>query len=303
MAINWAAARRQTAGGIPYELVEGYPTFEHTLEGDTAVEQYVIRASDVRAFVAESTPPPYILGNYVFPTLPRRMPGTLFLFTKSLSFQPHSSTLPGDPLGADTGAPAGTYETDYLVTINYTTVKKEDPDPTEPETFLEHSISIGGENYQVSNTQVKVDDGATAMALTDKEAPGLYVSVAMIVHTYKWPQVLLPNWDLYVNMLGKVNAAAQSVFNSAVAETILFESVSGSQNSVWNGASASVQPWNLSFTFKQRVKVDATAGNVTWNHCFVPNRGKWLKPYWTPTGTSDKKYMYETANLSLMFRT
>jgi len=328
IATDWSSWRRSTTGGIKYKLVEGYPRITHGEEGTDATEQYIMRSIDIPGFVAEAMPPPYVLGGYVFLPPRRLMPGTVFV-TKTINIEPQSGSLPADYFQVDSGATDGTY--DYLarVTIDYTTNLEsgQERDPNDPTTFLEHSMNVGGEFYDLPPKGLHYDeDGdlddppAGYVAGTGREiivpdgssVPTMKQVLATIQHNLRWPFVLDPDWDTIFDCLGKVNDAAIDLFKQAAAETVLFQSISGSQKHVWNGASASTQPWQLDFKFSQRVNTVTGLGALTWNHSYLPIAGKagadanhkWIKPYYmtTENDPSTKRYNYETCDMLAMFR-
>lgn len=322
VGINWSTVRRSTSGGIKFKLVSG-PEIEHSDEGTSARETYLIQASQVAAFIAESLPPPYVLGFYVILPPRRRLPGTLFLVTKKVSVKPQTDQLPGDPFSVDAAAEDGTYDHDYLVNIEYEVTKEADTnrEQSKPETFLEHSMQAGGEFYTIDKARLRyTEDGNEPVAtrkddyligsgrgLTEKNLPGCHLSVATLEHTLRWPMVLSPDWNTFFGCLGRINDSQTVLFNNAAKGTVLFSSIGGTQKYVWNGAAASVQPWTLDFKFSQRVLLDGET-NITWNHVFHPNAedgAKWVEPFWLTNqkDINSKKYLYEYDDLYAMFKT
>lgn len=318
MSINWSTCRRHTAGGLPFKLVSG-PEIQHGEDGSTATETYLMPAANIAAFMYESLPPPYVFGFYIILPDRRRMPGCPWFVTQSMSCRPQSDQLPGDPFNVDSAADPYPYDPDYLVQIQYKVTKEADTqrNQQQPETFLEHSLQAGGEFYSIGKDRLRYSEdgnevGGTlaGQAISEENMPGAHLSVATLEHTLKWPFALAPDWATFFSCLGKVNSAASVLFNNAPVETVLFSSISGQQKYVWNGASASVQPWTLDFKFSQRVMKDG-ATDITWNHVYHANAHtavakpvnvpKWVKPFWLSGNT--KKYMYETADLYGMFKT
>lgn len=311
--LSW---RLSTAGGLKYKLLEGYPTIEQGEDGTTATEKYLMRSQDVGAFSYESMPPPYVLGLFIIQPPNRSLPGSGgWAVTRSVSYAPHGAGLPGDPLGMDPGAPSGTYTDLYEVTIQYSTGKgAEDRDPNDPQTFLEHSMQVGGEFYQLKSAkQYYLEDGDDAVigvagsgkAIESESVPGAHKTVITIEHNLRWPFVLVPDWVTIVRALGTTNDAVKPLFKNAPIETVLFSGVSGNQKYVWNGSSSYVQPWSLDFKFSQRcLRIDSV--DITWNHSFYEKAGKWVKPYYwsgATAGTGNKVYMYEKSDLYALFKT
>jgi hypothetical protein len=307
--LSW---RLTTLGGLKYKLLEGYPTIEQGEDSTTATEKYLIRSQDVGPFSYESMPPPYVIGFFIVQPPNRAMPGSNgWAVTRSVSYAPHGPGLPGDPIGMDPSAPAGTYTDLYEVTIQYSTGKAaEDRDPNDPQTFLEHSMQVGGEFYQLKSASQYYDKdvGAGIFEVTNIESesvPGAHKAVITIEHNLRWPFVLVPDWVTIMQSLGTTNIAVKPLFKNAPIETVLFSGVSGTQKYVWNGTSAYTQPWNLDFKFSQRcLRIDGV--DITWNHSFYEKAGKWVKPYYWSGGTKSsgtKVYMYEKTDLYKLFLT
>jgi len=300
---------RSTYGGIPYKLMDGYPQISGSRDGAKAVEKYLIRASDVDGFFAESLPAPTIIfgGFYVPPR--RRMPGSGILVTQDIAFAPQSNVgKPGDPLGYDAGATAGTYCDFYEATINYATEFESadnEQDPADPTTFLEHSVTVGGEFLSVPPTNTYVSEGGIGdtegakTANRDQTAP-IVKTMPTIEHTLKWKLCLNPDWDKIISMLGRVNSVTHEIFFDANPETVMFMGVSGSRSYVWNGASAQVQPWTLDFRFshKEYQEDGQTYGH---NHIYSPKGTMFKRVYRQHEGSGDFLPLHELADLSELF--
>lgn len=316
--------RLQTAGGIPYKLMEGYPKINVTDEKTTGTEKYLINASNVSSFVLESLPPPVILGNFYFRAPRRRMPGAGFLNTATLSFEPHTGEKPGDPfytdLGLSSDAHDETYDPLYMVTIQYETGKDaedDERDEDDPETFLEHSVSGGGEFLSIPSQNTKVAEGDVETSVSqsdqvnnsDRQMPMLK-TIPTIEHTLKWEYVINPNWDQIFLSLGHVNDRELSWLFNSPAETCLFMGVSGNQTYTWDGATTRIQPWTLDFKFSQRYiseVVTGDAGQVAetygWNHAYSPRLGKWVYVYRASTDDNGQKKLYDEVDFRDMFKT
>ena len=286
--------RRTTAGGIPYKLVEGFPKITGDESKASATEKYIIRASDVEAFFAESIPAPIVYLETVYWPARRPMPGASILITKSVAFEPHVPGLPFDPFDADSGAPSGTYDPFCSVSISYETMQNEsddEQDPNDPETFLEHSVTAGGEFMSWPPNNCKLQPGVDAgqagdpaeqEPIKDRIAP-IVKTIPTIEHVLKWKNCLRPAWPRIVDMLGHVNDR-EFVFSgkdttselAAEKHCLLFMGVSGNQSYLWDGASVGVQPWTLDFRFtqKQIIEGDRTYGH---NHIYSPKDGAWVQ--------------------------
>lgn len=302
MGIDWSSARLSTNGGIPYKLVSG-PTFTANEDGASAREMYLMRGTDIEDFFVESLPPPLIFGGLVV-KLPRRaLPGSSLFFTSSISFEPHTGETPGDPLEADAGAVVGTYDRDYLATIDYelTLADDDDEDPNDPETFLEHSVQAAGEflNLPTSNlTSQNTDAEGGGDGAETPFRPSDVVSkvVANLEHTLSWKHVINPDWRTIIRALGKVNNAALPIFFDAPDETVLFVGVSGRQEYLWNGRSSRVKPWSLDFKFHHK-EIEDDGRIWSWQHAWQGTQQGWGKVL-RPGGRD----LYETTDFLALFR-
>lgn len=329
--------RLETDGGVPYRLMQGYPTIKATEESVTATEKYLIRAQDVAKFFTESMPASALIAGQVIRVPGRSMPGAAFLTTKSIDFDPLLDTLPGDPFRADytnngltLAKWKATYNQYYVATISYETSQldneeqKPDDKNDSPEAFLEHSINIGGQllNYAPKKAKVVPDapvsqhpefmDPANIPAANKEENkdPGMpsVKLIPSIEHNLRWKFVLNPPWDTIRATLGCVNEAKYPLFFNAPAGTILFTGLSGSQQFYWTGrvvapglstpGTVRTKPWNLDFKFSERYINDA-GGVYGWNHVWSPSKEKWV----LLVMNDGAKLIYPKANLLQVFQT
>jgi len=302
-SVDFDDVRRETAGGIPFKLMEGYPKIQGDDEKTSATEKYVIRAGDVEAFYLESLPPPaVVLGNPILPAR-RKMPGSTVLITKTLSFEPLTGTLPGDPFDADAGAPAKTYDPLYVVTIGYETSSNDEnneQDPNDPETFLEHSITIGGEFLNIPPTKTTTASGAVGYTqgakLPNRDAQHPIIkTIPTLEHQLKWKFCLSPNWARIIEYLGKISDRDEPLFLGAKKECVMFMGVSGNRVYSWNGRRLTVAPWNLDFRFTHR-QIHEDGHYYGFNHVYSPQYGEWRRLF-----RAGGLPLHETANLRLLF--
>lgn len=241
MSDRFDSTRLETAGGIKYTQYEGFPTIEWNEDEATAVEVYLMKSTDVIGFINEVAPLPYVdeEGTIYLPTR-RRMPGTNFMISRSVSAEPFGGKKPGDPFGVDSDAPNDTYDDTYKLTINYSTMKNSADDdqvrdPKDPRTFLERTVDGGGEflavgpqNTTTGDKDLGIDqnpeaqdatDGQSfgsnypnAMAITNEEAtadPNLPIVkfIPTAEFSFKWPLVIVPPWRTMFGYLGTVNGS------------------------------------------------------------------------------------------------
>ncbi len=212
MATEWANMRGRTAGGIRFDIREGSPTGEATDNTLVWHEEYVIRAIDIQAFVEESFPPPQFVDFFIIHPQKRTAPDTA-LITKTVKWRP-LKMLPMDIFNADDGAPDGTYSDLAVVSIDYGTsddTPSIDEDPNDPETFLTHSISVGGEFLPFDGlptfwTTVFPTIVGFLESNTDIGNIPATRAVPTIEHNLRWKEVLDPPWSAIRAAMGKVNA-------------------------------------------------------------------------------------------------
>lgn len=325
--------RLETDGGIPYRLQPGYPTFDFAQDKVTATEVYIIPASRIGDFYFECMPGVRILMNGTTPTLVinggRPLPGTTFITTKTITLRPwQGDAFPGDPFEvdrADLGNTAWqrTYAMYYEATITYETTPfgGDDDDATpneqEPESFLEHSVSVGGQLIATQTAKVKIKEQTLSQNPGYPDLDPTYVVpeadrvenkdpllpttrlIPGIEHNLKWRYCLRPAWSVIRASLGVLNDRALPLFFNAPAETIMFTGLSGSQQYLWTGQftrnSIRVRPWNMDFKFSERYIIEA-GEEYGWNHVYSPLKGKWVRLV-----RPDGKGMYTVANLKDIF--
>jgi hypothetical protein len=290
---------RTTPGGIKYALMEGYPKFSVSKGQSSASEKWLIKSGDVNQCARELVPPAVITGGVYFQPQGVNLPLSVFV-SDSVDFEPQSSDgLPGDPFLSDPNTDTqtnGTYDPYYYAMVNYVFNEQSagDYDPSDPVTFLTHSIQSGGGIRSVPSHGVKLNGAAIRDKLPiAKIEPTLE-------HTLKWDNVVSPNWSFILNMLGKVNNAPLRMNKTltAAAGTVLFTGVSGSQKYLWDGFSTVTDPWEMSFKFSQRYITDSNVQNgpAGWNHIYNTKSGQY-QTIELPDGSA----LYTAGNLASLF--
>ncbi len=303
MSINIPASqwRRQTSGGIPYKLVSQTGSFSP--DDSSAEEVYIIRASDVTAFITESFPSSYSFGGFIVWGNPRRMPGYPLMESKTVKFKGFTDGRPIDPFGADTGASDGTYEEFVEIAIGYGITRLEDPegiDQDDPLTFLEISSKAASTTLALPvDGMAKWGDGTFVKEADIPKA----VLEPTIEWSFRWPSVPYAFFtDILISRiraaLGKVNSGPTSLFQNAPAETILFTGYSIDQQITWQRqVGVQYPPLKVEFTFQEKGFYDASGTLVTHNHLLRPTDGKYLRLL---TGTGQLP-LYGQTNLDSIF--
>ena len=253
---SWAF---QTAGGIPYRLYEGYPKGSFDEEEAEVEEQYIIRSSDLVAFVKESLSD-YDIGPGVdwryrsarncpmFYTDKTGDGATRFInmISKRVQFEPFPPGRPADPEGRKANGADGfaldadTYADFLLVTITYGPGKcntYQENLPQNKADILDVSSSAGGEFIIFPITgkdQLEKRDGTK----TNNQLPDLPAtkSIPSIEWTIKYGRVFadrlfnrqlddpegLSAFEMMREHLGTINDSPVVLINNAIEETVLF---------------------------------------------------------------------------------
>jgi hypothetical protein len=321
-AANLASARLTTDGGLPYTLLEGFPRGSVETNGPSgAQEQYRIRASDLEDFIAEIVPPMEIIDSKVVIPPLRAMPGAPYLIPSKVSFEPFNPTLPCDPFGQDSSAPAGTYVDDIRLTIDYETSiasnEDEDRDDADPDSFLEQSVRSSLEvlNIPASGTVVSdVEDNPYEEGTGDyytfarqqaekPKAPTTDIRLMVCINefSFKWKRVLRPNFSNMFSLMGTTNNAVHTWLLNAPKTTVMFLGISGSREFQSAGTRTIVKPWSLDLRFAHK-QINHDGKIYSWNHVFDPSPGvgKFVAVF--RSGSSGAgSLMHPAANFNLLF--
>lgn len=193
-----------TDGGIPYELIEGYPKFSFKQSEITGSEQYIMPWYEVGNFAEETFHYSHLFGSYA--PRPRTMPGFNYLYSDEISVEPF---IEGKP-----GGNGISYGNIARVTISYKTLSApEDQGQAE----FSRTVSFGGEFVTIPGNRAKwYSDGVTVDEEGDVQVG---VVVPTVEHSLQWERVLDVPWSAIRACIGKVNG---STFVGASTETLLF---------------------------------------------------------------------------------
>lgn len=309
--------RLHTPLGIQYELLNGFPQYNFSFEGSTATAQYRVAAIDVRKFTEELIPPPLLAQERFNMTQPPALPGsTVMMFPVQLRVEPMDPSLPFDPFYADNdtigkstfdeplsfGGHLLAYGQWARITVEYESGMPFDKD--RPETFLVHTVSVGGEFLSLSEQGTKWRRNVTATATednTDFKAP-LTEVIPTIEHQLRWRNVIEPPWETIRSAIGKLNNSSTSFLNNANQETVLFLGVTATQRFrtaayanfpfvnppaapadgfTQKFAEFALHPWTLDFKFSEKnlgqplgVTSSIIAPDMGWNYFYRPEKGQ-----------------------------
>lgn len=305
----------RTEAGIPYKLLEGYPRGSFARDKGQVEEAYLIRASDLLAFVYESFPPLLLFGNFFRMQSNRRMPRVPSLVTRQVNFEPWPPDVPCDPWSNDSRAAAGTYTQFLKVTISYETADHDDEeeDEQQPETYLEISADTAGEFLvlpQRASSKWKPPEPGTPEYYAQGNPPSkgpenddVNVPVTQLVPqtqwNVRWPRIARSFVRTLVkrgrSMIGNVNSKPMRILQDAPPETVLFLGFGFRQTYTWSAREADQQPVEFDFKFlEKQIRVgDAVFGH---NHFYRPSKGTWEK-LMRPNG----QHVYTPSDLNDLF--
>jgi len=272
---NWTLS---TPGGIKYKLVEGYPKGSFEDETASIEEQYIIRANQLNAFIAESFPSTLVMGGQWFFRGKRVCPHHNRLYTKRVAFEPFDETRPCDPFNVH-GADVATYSENLKLTISYSVDEDQESEDNNNESFLTVTADTGGEWLVVDAAEDAVWAGEGAWEGLDEETEEFQLPASQLVPKTQWnvkwpkfPNSVLPDMVTRCRKaFGKVNSEAMPLFQDAVAATILFTGFSYSQEYSWKEGPA--VSFDMSFDEKFIEDGNVFDEDVTHQHTYRPGKG------------------------------
>lgn len=289
----------QTAGGVRYRLMEGYPRGSFSQEGGNVQEQYLIQTSDLTAFIAESFPLMEVVDEQWVYAFNRAMPGNYRLTTRKVGFQPFPEGKPCNPWEGH-GSTSGSMSDFLKVTIDYESSKNED-DNEDPTTFLEISCDASAEFLMLPVTkgmQWELAEEGTMNPLKVDNRDQVTVPKLMpeISWNLRWPRVTRAFTSILIercrDAMGLVNNAAMPMLFGAPVETILFTGFSMREEFGWREEEPPAVEFDMKLLEKNVTVDGARKGH---NEFFRPETGKWETLFrWKPGGPK----MYESTNLN-----
>lgn len=293
--------RLETEGGVRYKRLAGSPRGTFNEDGSASVEEeIIIQASDLEAFLVESYPSLEAVEGMLSWTIPRKLPGTNYLFTKSIDFTNlDEGSVPSDPFGIDPEAPERTYDDFLKLTIKYQTAPENQQQQSQ--TYLKVSARASAEYLTVGargDSKWGDEDGDD---VEDIDVP-INQIVSETEWTVSWPRVKRDAVPVLFGQarpfMGTVNSSDLGILYGAAAETVLFTGMSFDQTFIYDFSSddnnqnpgGSIQ---VTLLEKRILTPDGIAGH---NHFFRPSTGKFeriVKP--------DGSYVYPAVNLNALF--
>ncbi len=295
--------RLRTSGvkRVPYRIISTEGDIE--AEAASAQMKILIPADRLLDFAHEMFPPVYMSGG--FPRYPARgRIGGTPLQAFRIHWKGHIDGKPVDPLGIDRNPPEGTYQDVCEVTVRFQTLdaNQDEPDPNNPETFLDISCSGAGEFIHTT-----APDGEWTEEEGGEETPGdgepnelMSTAVSIMVPetewNVSWPRVPVQHWVGALKSklraaLGKVNSRNMPIFFDAPPETILFLGYSMSRQYTWREQQP---PFKLDLKFLEK-HVSGDGGVYGHNHFWKADEG-WMRLL------INEKPVYASGDLMDLFR-
>jgi len=303
MSINlnpkfWALS----AGGIPYKLMNGFPTGSLNEESGQIDEKYIIQAKDLAGFLGLSFPRGINLDEETFIVSPnRRYPGSTAFHTTSVAFAPLRDALPADPYNLDPGAPSGTYDDFIVVSVSYITGPQNE-DENDPTTFLQISADSTAEflTVPVRGLNAAWSDSHASWKAEDQVKSPLTNVTKIVPETQwdvTWPRInraFMPTIiEAMRNRMGLVNEKKMPLLQNAVAETVMFIGYSYQEDYTWREGWENT-PVTVGMKFLEKhVKQDGKV--IGHNHFIKDETGQW-----EPLQINEKP-VYESSDLNNLF--
>lgn len=248
-----------TFGGVDYEVFDP-PEFSFGRDGKaTGTEKLVISWSDIDNFVTAAFPEPTIVNGEVNFSNTRRFPGRTYLVADKIRVASHFPG--GSPVVKSDGT------VDYaLLTIDYKTTDRDedqgdDGDSDDPQKFMTHSISLGGQFLNMPSSGLKWDGEVDPIKADNINAGKI---IPTIEHQFDWEFVPNPPFASIRTSIGRVNSGS---FVGASSESLLFLGAEASREITYQGAKL----WRISYRFSERL----LEGNKGWNYFYREDTGSW----------------------------
>lgn len=280
-------------GDVPIKFLDVDGEFSNE-EGSVNFKA-LIPPNRIKDFLVQTFPPPIQIGNITVPQA-AGLPGLPALSARKVSFKAFDNGKPVDPFMFDPEAPRGTYGELIEVTVVYGQNRIQQPNPSDPFTFLEIEGNVTGEFLHTTAPKGRwkkatrdpkdpPDDktpGADNAPLNPR-IPGntepvanptvpINVLVPKTEWTVKWNQIPFQyfNDTLMYRLrwcLGRVNSAIMPVLFSAEPETILFLGFNYKQQYTWREGYINRPPINVEMKFEEK--------RVVWNGVAVGHNHFW----------------------------
>ncbi len=264
---------------VPYEELEGSPTYSLQPKSISAKRSLKVYWGYVDALVEEFTPRP---GN-IFATFP----GRPLLWVDTIEIQPFPGCLPHQDV-----EPA--FYDWAQVDVNYKTVEwdagnggpdnspRQGDDPkADDETLISHKVEIGGEfmmipaaglrwfyGYNREADQYGTGEGFSKHVLDDV---GAGVLIPLMEHEITWHKVRFPPWQSIKDTMGCVNDRR---FSACPIGTLLF---AGCEANI-DFSAMDTKYWTLTYKMSYKNLLKLPGNNPSefrgWNHFFRPESGK-----------------------------
>lgn len=279
---------RLTAYGIPYEELEGSPSFGGTKDGFTAQTIWRVPWTYVAALALELFPPNDPTLSLLYQTPPMTFPGFSNLYAQSFRAEPFIPDCPRNVVAFSTNY----YTHGARITIDYTSKPWDG-------SIWDHRVTIGGEMLRLptSGFSWKSVYDADPANFTPIQEPDLRVCkvVPTLEHSITIYGVPEPPWEAILAAEGHVNSNTVVGKVTVEPETMMFMGCEASQSLTANGMSC----WTLEYRFSQKELTEGEGEDavvVTWNHFRRRDTGKWEKLV-----NKDGGNMYESYDFDALF--
>ncbi len=290
--------RLRTTGSrqVPYRIIGTDGSFE--AESASAQMTILIPANRLLDFATEMFPPVYMSGGFPYYPARGRIGGTPLQAIR-INWKGHIDGKPVDPLRIDRNPPENTYQEVCEVTVQFQTLdaNKDEPDPNNPETFLDISCAGAGEFIHTT-----APDGEWVGGENGDGVPNELMSTSVSIMVpesewnVSWARVPVQYWTSTLKnklraALGKVNSGSMPIFFDAPTETVLFLGYTMSREYTWREQQP---PFKLNLKFLEK-HISDNGSVYGHNHFWKADEG------WTRLLINDKP-VYADDDLMDLFR-
>lgn len=308
-------------GVVPLKMLDQTGEFES--EQGSVRYSALIPSNLLITFLQETFPPAIPYGNLMVPQS-NPLPGLPGLTARRVSFKRFDSSLPIDPFGFDPTASAGTYSPVIQVDVEYGLNRIQQPNPSDPTTFLEISGDTTGDFFHTTAPRASWlkkkaatnDPGADAEPgavnnprlnpetvssepVKDPTVP-ILINAPQTEWTIKWNQIPFTYFrDVLIYRLrwclGRVNSFNFPVLFYAEPETLLFAGYNYRQTYTWRSGQIGTPPVSLEMKFVEK--------RIVWDGVLKGHNDFWRPGVgWQYIRMGNGLPVYESRDLNVIFK-